>query len=229
MPRLHARLALFGLLIASSPALAAPVLVPHPTVAAIGFARNGEGGELVARGGDGARLVAGGAAVITGAEGSKLTVGEGDVPRVALGGGGFALHVGSRAIVAEVCGAEIEARGAEILVLAAGDTCTVRVEQLFRGGSVAIRGPEPVPIPTRETRRIVAGGDPGTAQPETPREMERLLKKLTVAPAPPRIAPVDLEDPADLEKAAHGGELDQLEIETIEVEVDSDCVEICID
>ncbi len=181
---------------------------------------------------DGARLVAGEAVMITGTKDSQISKIEESNPaatRVELTSGGFRVHVGSKPVVIVLGDEEIETRSAELLIVSFEGGWTVDVVALSRGGSIQIKEGAQPPNPGAPIQ-LAPGQDPVTAQAFAKTHLKEFAARLTEQPRPTKLRLQDIETPSDL-ATAKGGESDEsvLEIDVIEIEVESDCVEVCVD
>lgn len=151
--------------------------VPSPVAEGAAFSED----QLVAEGPDGARLVVGGAAMITAVSGSKILAVSQPSPealKIALGDGAFALHVGSKPVVFEIAGATVEAAGALMTV----SDRLVKVDALFDGGKV-------------EAKRMVEVPAPAPAQEEEAADAKKPKKKGGKKEEEPQLVPQRLEPP----------------------------------
>jgi hypothetical protein len=247
MKPLFALFVFISVLSASAAAMAQITRVPSPLAEDAAFPE----GSLMAEGPDGARLIVGGAAMITATSGSRIleiTQSEQDGVRITLGEGAFRVHVGSKPVVLEVGGSPIEAVGAVLLTADREGARLVQVVETFQGGRVEVKqaGPTAVqvtepgqgadgdasaPLEAGKAYRITSTTNPEPVSGDEKKHLEDLSDRLVGTRKPIVLKPVNIEDPNDLAgAAARAGEAMELaEIEAVEVEIEADCVEICTD
>ncbi|MCP4604433.1 MAG: hypothetical protein GY847_28580 [Proteobacteria bacterium] len=214
-----------GLILLSLTALAV-VNVPNPHSEKAVFS----GDKLTAME-DGSRVIVGEVAMITGTKDSQISEIEESNPaatRVKLASGEFLVHVGSKPIVIVLGDTKIEARSAELLLISFKGGWIIDVSVLFRGGSIKIQEGALNPSPGAPIQ-LTSSQDPKPASASAKTHLKKMTG-LTEQSSPTSLRLQDIEDPSDL-IAAKGSENDEadLEIDVIEIEVESDCVEVCVD
>ncbi|MCP4604750.1 MAG: hypothetical protein GY847_30225 [Proteobacteria bacterium] len=200
-------------------------------------------GFLNATGGDGARVVVFEAAVITAIENSKILripQSGSNAASISLVKGGFHLYVGSKPVVFKTEKVAIEVLKAELLIAQFKGLWYVNVVTLLQDGYVkvveigqssTIAAPAAVLLQTGRVFQIGSESDPKSTSEGAENYIEKLSSRLTVVRPPFKLQHVDLEDPLDLTAASkkRESEIEDIEMETIEIEVETDCVEICIE
>lgn len=214
---------------AAGPAAAEPpvaALVPVDGGAA--FEPQGSSpGQVLARG-DGATLVACGAALVSAADGSRASIACGGETRVELSNGAFRVAVGSKGAVIRVGAAELRAVNARLWAVRAGETWLVRFEGDGEQGAVEVDGAALAPDAMHVLHDAASADGPADAGSVaasrdaiarlSPREGARR------ALVPRRVESADDFKAGATASAEGGGEI---ELEAIEVE--AGCIEVCVD
>jgi hypothetical protein len=204
------------------------------------FAVEGSKGE--ARG-DGARLVACGAVLVSATEGSRAAFSCADGVRLDLETGAFHLLVGSKGAAIRVGGVSLRATSARIWAANVADRWLVRFERDGELGSVELEVAEIAPAPESsgapaqaalapDEVHVFEGAAPaaGPADAGSIAAFREVAARLAPREAPGKaLVPRRVESADDFKAgttaaAASGGEI---ELEAIEVE--AGCIEVCVD
>ncbi|MFO8071603.1 MAG: hypothetical protein R6V85_06975 [Polyangia bacterium] len=189
--------ALAGEQAAPSPALL-PVPVPgSPQARFDGAGSDSAPSSLVARGADGARLVASGRAVISATLGSRVEVAQSEddgAPLVELSSGAFLVHVGKEPLSIRVGGSTLRAASVEVLLARRGESWMVLLRRTLAdsGGARVVLPPDPRPEPeqiSNEQETPDGGESPekdgeSAEQSDSPLEIET---RYPLEPGEPRV------------------------------------------
>jgi hypothetical protein len=209
---------------------------------------------MVSQGGNGARVVVGKAAMITAMLGSTIVprqrVSETHPVRVELLAGGYLLHTGSEAVEFIIGKSTVRMRQAQMLVVQVSGNWYVKVTALFGEGVAEVLVPAPhknveaepqaevlpeflvTVLPVGTGHRLDFERGPLRADVISKPHFSQIAGYLTPSSGNEMIIPqVDIEDPADYQaKSSKTSEMvEGVEIEDIEIEIEVDCVEICVD
>lgn len=229
-------------LAAPLPALAdgAVYLVPSAVSPGSGFTVEGETGAgglcvptapLVARG-NGARLVVDGRVAVAATDGARLGTGPRDpsgAPTLVLLSGTHRVTAGSLPVVVSLGRGALEVRDAAIAAGLAGGTWIVEVLSIADKGRVESRSQPGAAMAAGQGLGMTTDGAVAPAGAAELAALVALADRLVARPAPIRLEPANVEDPADLRpsRRAAEGSGEAVEIEAIEVEIG--CVEVCVD
>jgi hypothetical protein len=183
---------------------------------------------------DGARIVVGKSLMLTGAKGTivrPLESGADGTIRASLERGALLVHAGS--VPGEI------GMGRNILSLQEADVLLMP----FRGGWLmaivdagssgrASLGGAPLPAKQRIYHVDALGNETRLASDLERRNLHQALGRLRRGEMEPVLDPAEVEDPADRRIVADVADVngsERIEIESIEVEIEADCIEICLD
>ncbi len=233
MKRIASQIVAIALLGWASAAVAL-VHVPSPlSKQAVFVADNKSPHALTAIGEDGARIVVGEAVMITAIKGSRIKSiekSESGLPHITLVSGGFRVHVGSKPIVLEIAGVAVDALQAELTVFEINSSWTVKIDAVLANGRISAQGvaAQEVVLKSGKVFQIARDTDVKPAPPFAAAHATKIAARLTERPKTSPLQPVAIEDASDLVSKTDAS-TDNMEIDAVEIEIESDCVEVCIE
>jgi hypothetical protein len=246
---LRSLLSAAALLAAAAPARAElPSAAPVPSAGGAEFALEGaaEASPRTATArGDGAQLVACGAALVSATDGSRLAIACGDGARIDLERGTFRIAIGSKGAAIRVGGASLRAASVRLRAGRVGDRWIVSFERDGDVGSVEIAGdaataapaedgaaPTPAALTASEVH-FFEGGPAPAAEPADPAPLaafHQAVNRLAPRAEPsPALTPRRVEDAADFKSGASAVAMGTGEVEVEAIEVEAGCIEVCVD
>lgn len=176
------------------------------------------------------------------------------VPQIVLQKGAFVLYVGSSPVKVQIGPTTVTLKSASLMLMDNGRIWLGHAAEVWEGGFARVVSPG-LEVPAEgeghievEHRLELGTGDsfqlpkPGPAS-ETPqgkpqratkrdvRQLFPVISKLFITLGEQNLATFDVEDPKDLlpPKSLASSTEDSPEIDGIEIELDADCVEVCVD
>jgi hypothetical protein len=233
----------FGLAVS---AFAATAAAAPPDMATVPSAGNGEfaveGSAATARG-DGARLVACGAVLVSATDGSRAAVSCKDGARVELTSGAFQVGVGAAGAAIRIGGATLRASSVRLWAARAGARWLVRFEPDGELGSVVIEGdgtaataaegvaPDRSSLVPGEVHAFEgATPAPGPVEAASSAALREAATRLAPREAPRKpLVPRRVEGADDFKTGTTAAAAGGGEIELEEIEVEAGCIEVCVD
>jgi hypothetical protein len=240
----HVLLTVALLTVAATALAQLPNVAPVPSAQGAAFALEGAADAsprtATARG-DGALLVACGAALVTATDGSRVAIACDDGARLDLNRGTFRIAVGSKGATIRMGGASFRAVSASIRTGRVGDRWGISFDRDGDVGSVEIAGDEaaavpaegvaPAPVALSPTEvRLFEGSVAVAADPVALTAFHEAFNRLEPRVEPrPALTPRRVESAEDFKQGATAVAMGAGEVEVEPIEVEAGCIEVCVD